>query len=271
MSVRVDRGQIEQVVMNLAINARDAMPRGGRLTIKTSNVVLTEEQCLLDPDAHPGDFVCLSTEDTGVGMNEETLDRVLEPYFTTKEMGKGTGLGLSVVYGIVRKHEGSISISSTPGQGAIFRIYLPSSETRPQPPPKEQWDSEQFRGRGERVLLVEDHAEIRDISVRILTENNYDVSSAANAADAVTLFESEGGAFDLLFSDMILTDATGLDLADRVSGLKPELAVLLTSGYMDDKLQLRLIEEKGYPFLPKPYANQELLRAVRRELGDGED
>lgn len=265
-SVRVDRGQIEQVVMNLAINARDAMPRGGRLTIITSNVVLTEAECRLDPDAQPGNFVCLSTEDTGVGMDEETLDRVLEPYFTTKELGKGTGLGLSVVYGIVKKHEGSISISSTPGRGSLFRVYLPSVESAPRQPSKEQLNLEKPRGKGERILLVEDHSEIREISERILTENNYHVESAANAADAVELFEKEADAFDLLFSDMILADTTGLDLAERLRAINPELYVLLTSGYMDDKLQLRLIEEKGYPFLSKPYANMELLRTIRREL-----
>jgi CheY-like chemotaxis protein len=268
--VRVDHGQIEQVLVNLAVNARDAMPGGGRLTIATRSIVLLKEDDLFADEQRHGRFVLLDVTDTGVGMTPEVRERIFEPFFTTKGPGRGTGLGLSVVYGIVRQHDGMIHVYSEPGHGTNFRIYLPvgdeTATTRdvaqlpagePKGPP---------RGRNERIRLVEDEQGVRDFAISVLRQYGYRPIAAENAAEATRMFEELNGQVDLLFTDVVLPDQTGLDLAAALRARRPDLRLLLTSGYMDEKSRWPIIRERGYPFLQKPYPLHSLLTTVRRVL-----
>ncbi len=261
--VRADPGSIEQVIMNLAGNARDAMPNGGRLTIKTENVLLDEESCKVFLEARPGKFVCLSVEDTGAGMNKKTIQHIFEPFFTTKEAGKGTGLGLSVVYGIVKQHEGWINVSTNSGLGSTFRIYLSASSVEPEDEVKEANPLQKLQGSGERILLVEDEEGVRGFVSEVLRGNGYSVAEAANVQEALDIFDREKGDFHLIFSDVVLPDKSGLHLVDRLLSYKPELRVLLSSGYTDQKSQWSLIQEREIRFLQKPYALADLLQAVK--------
>jgi two-component system cell cycle sensor histidine kinase/response regulator CckA len=262
-TVQGDAGNIEHVVMNLAVNARDAMPKGGRLTIKSENVIVDEEFCKAVPEARPARFTCLAVTDTGIGMEQETLQHIFEPFFTTKETGRGTGLGLSVVYGIVKQHDGWVNVYSEPGQGTTFRVYLPACFGRPEEKTAEAVSLEELQGNGERILLVEDDDEVRTFAAKALVANGHQVFEAANAEEAVTVFEREAGRFDLLFSDVVLPDGNGLELAEEVLARKPELPILLSTGYADEKAHWPLIRERGFPFLQKPYALAVLLQAVQ--------
>ncbi|MFH1314364.1 MAG: PAS domain S-box protein [Candidatus Eisenbacteria bacterium] len=261
-----DRGNLEQVIMNLALNARDAMPDGGEITITTDNVLLTEDQCAVRKDMEPGRYVRMSVSDNGTGMDEATAQRIFEPFFTTKEAGRGTGLGLSVVYGIVKQHGGRIDVSSRPGEGTTFNVYLKSlpAESRPESP--ETITHADYRGSGERILIVEDDDQLRGLAGRMLSEHGYRVIDAANAEDAVDTFVKEGEDLDLVFSDVVLPDMTGLQLVDRLLGIRSDLRVLLSSGYADDKAQRSVISERGFRFLPKPHTLVDLLRAVKVAL-----
>jgi CheY-like chemotaxis protein len=268
-TVQADEGNIEQVIMNLAVNARDAMPRGGRLTIRTSNLTLDDEQAGLIPEARPGQFVHLSITDTGCGMSQEIITRIFEPFFTTKEIGKGTGLGLSVVYGIIKQHEGWINVGSELQQGTTFAIGLPAFLTSPEMKVRESESAREsasvrkFRGKGERILLVEDEDGVRKLIATMLRENGYLVLAAANAREALSIFGQERGNFDLLLSDVILPDQNALDLADQLLLLRPRLPILLISGYPDKESQWAIIQERGFPFLHKPIALVDLLRTLR--------
>ncbi|MGQ9627817.1 MAG: ATP-binding protein, partial [Anaerolineae bacterium] len=259
--VKADLGQIEQVIMNLAVNARDAMPEGGTLAIKTENVTVDEEYCKFVPEARPGEFVRLSIEDTGVGMDKEIRQHLFEPFFTTKE--GGTGLGLAVVYGIVKQHEGWINVYTEPGQGSTFKVYLPAFSLEPEGEPEKRVSLEEFRGRGEKILVVEDDEGVREFATRVLRENGYVVFEAATAEEALDVFEGEKEDFHLVFSDVVLPDKPGLQLIDELLTRKPELRVLLSSGYADRKSQWRIIRERGFRFLQKPYASADLLRVIR--------
>lgn len=261
--VMADEGNIEQVIMNLAVNARDAMPEGGKLTIKTENVTIGEEDCKVIPEAREGKFVCLSVADTGVGMNKEIIGYIFEPFFTTKEAGKGTGLGLSVVYGIVKQHGGWITVFSEPGLGSTFNVYLPAFSVKKEDETKETISLHKLGGSGERILLVEDEERVREFLTEVLSENGYVVFEAATAQEALDIFEKEKRNFHLVFSDVVLPDKTGLQLVDKLFSLKPELKVLLGSGYTDSKSQWDLIYERGLRFIQKPYALFDLLRAIR--------
>ncbi len=270
-TVKADPGQLEQVIMNLTVNARDAMPQGGRLTIKTENVTLDQDYCQLIPEARPGRFVCLSVEDTGAGMDKETIQHIFEPFFTTKGE-EGTGLGLAVVYGIVRQHEGWINVYSEPGRGSTFRVYLPTFSIEPEEDEIEEMISlQELQGRGQRILVVEDEAGVRAFARRALVENGYVVFEAASAEEAVAIFEREEGDFHLVFSDVVLPDAVGLQLVDHLLSLKPALRVLLSSGYADRKSQWPLICERGFPFLQKPYASAALLQTIREAIEPGQE
>ena len=269
-SVQADAASIQQVVMNLAVNARDAMPRGGRLSITTENKRLDEAACKAIPGSRPGEFACLTIEDTGVGMSDETLQHVFEPFFTTKGPGKGTGLGLSVVYGIVNEHGGWINVTTAPGKGSAFRIYVPAFRG---PENDERFMTpslQDFRGDGQRILLVEDEPELRKLAIKSLSRNGYTVLATANAAEAMDLFEKEKGDFSLVFSDVVLPDKDGIQLTDNLRDLKPGLLVLLTSGYLDQKSQWAEIKQRGIPFLRKPYHLTDLLKAVKDTMGEGQ-
>ncbi len=265
--IKADPGQIEQVIMNLAVNARDAMPNGGKLTISSGCASLGGACGAISPDARPGDFITLSVTDTGIGMTPEVLSHVFEPFFTTKEMGKGTGLGLSTVYGIVRQHEGFVTINSETGKGTTFTLYLPAFSFEEAAnaglAPEEQ---ELLRGGGEQILLVEDEEGVRRFASRTLRKYGYTVREAASVKDAMSAFRKMDGKVHLLFTDVVLPDDTGLALTEELLAKQPGLKVVLSSGYVDEKSQWPVIQKKGFPFLPKPYTPSELLRAVRKTL-----
>jgi len=265
--VRGDPGNVEQVIMNLVVNARDAMPHGGKITIRTENVEIDRSYSMIYNYARPGQFICLSVEDTGIGMDKEIIQHIFEPFFTTKGVGKGTGLGLSVVYGIVKQHEGWINVYSEPEQGAAFKVYLPvSSEEAKYETKREVISIQDFQGKGERILLVEDDPGIREFASKVLTKIGYEVLEASNTQEALDISEKESGGLVLVFSDVVLPDKSGLQLAEELLSRKPGLKVLLTSGYTDQKSQWSVIKEKGYCFIQKPYNLSDLLRVVREVL-----
>ena len=262
--VKVDKGQIEQVIVNLVINARDAMPEGGKLIIKAENATLDEEYSSRITESRPGDFVCLSVEDSGIGMDRGIIDQIFEPFFSTKGMGKGTGLGLSMAYGIIKQHEGWINVYSEPGQGSTFKVYIPVISQKPE---KEQDDEkvvslERFQGKGERILLVEDEPGVRKFSAKVLRKYGYVVYDASCAKEAQKIFEQEQGNFHLILSDVVLTDTNGLILVEEFHNQNPDLKVVLCSGYSDPKSQLSNIQEKGFLFLMKPFSVANLLKTL---------
>jgi len=216
--------------------------------------------------ARPGRFISLSVQDTGTGMDQATIDRIFEPFFTTKASGKGTGMGLSVVYGIVKYHEGWVNVESSPNNGSIFGIYLPAVSMRPEEERKSPVSLEAVRGRGERILLVEDEKSVRESTTRVLSRNGYAVFTAANAQEAIDIFQKNGNHFDLIFSDVVLPNGSGPKMVEQLLKLKPGISVLFTSGYSDEKSDWRTIREGGYPLLLKPYLLTDLLRTVRDTL-----
>jgi PAS domain S-box-containing protein len=264
--VRADRGTIEQVIMNLAVNARDAMPKGGTLTLATQNVVVNEAVAGDNPKARPGTFVCFQITDTGVGIDPVVLPHIFEPFFSTKAPGKGTGLGLSVAYGIVLQHEGWIEVASTPGSGSTFTVYLPAAEGAVEIVEEEETRMEQYRGGGERILLVEDEEGLRRFMDRALTKYGYEVVETSNVREALDVYNRESGAFDLVLTDVVLPGESGIEFVERLYRLKRDIRVLLTSGYTDQKSQWPVIQEKGYPFLQKPFTLAGLLRTVHEML-----
>lgn len=266
--IKADPGQIEQVIMNLAVNARDAMSNGGTLSIKTENVLVDADQCRFMPEARPGYFVRLSIEDTGIGMDEEVMQHLFEPFFTTKEVGKGTGLGLAVVYGIVKQHNGWINVYSEPGHGSTFRVYLPACVEEGEILPETLYEfvQEELRGDGARVLLVEDERDVRAAVRRTLDENGYIVFEAADASEAVTIYNKEKGRFDLLFSDVVLPGQNGIQLAEELAARNKRLRVLLSSGYTGERARWSIIQERGFHFLQKPFGSPDLLRAIKETL-----
>ncbi|MFA5858477.1 MAG: response regulator [Elusimicrobiota bacterium] len=265
----VDESRIEQIIMNLSVNARDAMPMGGILAVKTENVTLTEEHAKDIFDAYPGRFIRLSIQDNGAGMSNEVVQRIFEPFFTTKGIGKGTGLGLSVVYGIVKQHNGWINVYSEPSKGTIFKIYLPASSDSEikEISEKKEVKYHGLKGRGERILVVEDEEGIRKIVDRALSSNGYIVFSARTVKEALEVYKTEKGDFNLVLSDVVLPDRTGLELIAQLLLDNPKIQVIFSSGYLDDKSQWEMIQEKEYKFLQKPFELNELLVAVKEVLG----
>ncbi len=267
-TVSADPSQIEQVIMNLAVNARDAMPQGGRMTFRTVNITLQAIDTLGIPESHPGTFVCLSVSDTGTGIPQDMLPRIFEPFFTTKVQGKGTGLGLAVIYGIVKQNGGWINVDSQEGQGSTFKVFLPAHDKgkEQEPPPVAEEDPVALQGLGKSILLVEDEPGVRRLATLLLQDAGYRVMACENALAAHAAFKREGGRFDLLFSDVVLPGQNGLELANDLRALHPGLPVLLCSGYADDRVRWKLIEQECYHFLPKPYPVALLLQTVRDAL-----
>ncbi len=265
-TVEGDAGTIEQVIMNLAVNARDAMPEGGEISITTRNVHIDDEYCKTCTYARPGKFVHISFQDRGMGMDQAVIDRIFDPFFTTKEAGKGTGLGLSVVYGIVKQHKGWINVESSPGSGAIFHVYLPAISMKAEEKVKEPVSLEAFIGKGERILLMEDDKALRETSEKLLSDNGYTIFVAGNVQEAFHLFEREGGQFDLIFCDVVLPDGTGPKLVEELLKLRPGIGVLFTSGYVGEKSAWSAIKKAGFPYLQKPYSLPDLLKAVKNAL-----
>ena len=266
--VRVDPGQVEQVVMNLVVNARDAMPQGGRLTVETADAMLDDAALADSPDARPGAYVMLSVSDTGTGMPPEVRARIFEPYFTTKEVGKGTGLGLSTAYGIVRQSEGHISVSSEMGLGTTFRIYLPRSEAPEQI--ANQIGGETMPDGTEHILLVEDDPSVRRLSKELLTRLGYSVTEAASGRAGLALGTDDTRHFDLALCDVILGDMSGPAVAEALSALRPSIRVLYMSGYTDEAIVRTGVLDEGKPFLQKPFTPMQLAKKVREVLDEPE-
>jgi signal transduction histidine kinase len=262
--VRADRGQIEQVLVNLAVNARDAMPDGGTLAIEPSLAELDEEYARLNPSVTPGRYVALSVSDTGTGMSREVVGRVFEPFFTTKAQGKGTGLGLAIVHGIVTGAGGSVSVYSERGVGTTIRAYFPVASGEPAAPAPGP-PAADVQGRGETILVVEDEPAVLDVAARILEQNRYTVLAAGTGSQALALAAEHR--FDLLLTDMVMPEISGLELARRVKQLRPEVAVLFMSGYSQDVLGPQRVNDEGIALVQKPFSRRTLLDGVRTAVG----
>ena len=263
--VKADHGQLEQVVMNLAVNARDAMPDGGKVVITTSNVVLDDAWTRSHPGSKAGDFVMLSVADTGTGIDSETLAHIFEPFFTTKERGKGTGLGLATVYGVVKQSGGYVWVESALGKGTAFEIYLPRIEELVSVPEPVAPIVEAFRG-AETILLVEDADALRKLTHMLLEQHGYRVLVAANGAAALQLVEQKPERINLLLTDVIMPGLNGRALAGRLELLQPGLKILYMSGYTDDAIMDHGVLESGTHLLHKPFSEENLIRKVREVL-----
>ena len=263
--IKADPGMMDQVLMNLCINARDAMPDGGRLTIGVQKIELDDTAAQRNPEAQPGRFVRLSVSDTGIGMDASTAARVFEPFFTTKAPGKGTGLGLANVYGIIKEHGGWIQLSSAPGKGTTFDVYLPAlSETAGF---RQAADAAAAPGGLETILMAEDDPELHRLAGTWLRKLGYTVLGASNATEALELWAQRGADVRLLLTDMVMPGGTsGLDLALRLRGERPDLGAIITSGYDPEKSRTDQLRESGIDYLPKPYSGADLARAVRARL-----
>jgi signal transduction histidine kinase/ActR/RegA family two-component response regulator len=266
--VKADPGQLEQVIVNLVANARDAMPKGGQITIETANVEADDAVGPRDPAGRPRRSVMLVVRDTGVGMRSEIQADIFEPFFTTKEVGKGTGLGLATVYGIVTQHEGVIRVESAPGRGATFRIYLPRIEAaidtvEPIEPPAVRSIR---RGGSETVLLVEDEEEVRALAAEVLQGQGYTLLEAAHPHEALRLAERWTARIHLLLTDVVMPRMSGRQLADRLAGVRPAMKILYMSGYTDDIIARDGLLDPGTPLLAKPFTPDVLAEKVRAVL-----
>ena len=261
--VRITAGRISQIIFNLAVNARDAMPDGGQLTFRTENIAFNARDAEAIPEIKEGDFVVLSVTDTGVGMTPAVKEHLFEPFFTTKAVNEGTGLGLSVVYGIVKQHGGWIHVYSTVNEGTTIKIYLPAHAARPD---GGESPADTGSGLGEHVLLVEDDMDFRNLFIRVLLSEKYRVSAAGSLAEARELLADGALRPDLLFCDMMLPDGNGLELADELRAGNPSLPVVLCSGYGDARTRWGNLEERGFGFLQKPFTVEQMSRAVRQAL-----
>jgi signal transduction histidine kinase/CheY-like chemotaxis protein len=264
--VRADRGQMEQVIMNLVVNARDAMPRGGQLTLETANLDLDATTVRGRVGMRPGPHVLLAITDSGVGMNEATRARIFEPFFTTKAFGEGTGLGLATVHGIVNQSGGTIWVYSEPGRGTTFKIYLPRVTEAVPDAPGGPVSTETPRG-SETILLVEDQGDVRDFARDVLEAQGYEVLLAGNGAEALEVAHAHGGRIHLLVTDVVMPRMSGRELAERLVKLRPDVSVLYMSGYPDRAVVDHGILGPGVTFLQKPVATDALARKVR-ELMD---
>jgi len=266
--VKADQGQIEQVVMNLAVNARDAMQQGGQLKIETANAEFDEAYVRQHPGAKRGHYIMLSVTDTGVGIDAETQVHIFEPFFTTKELGKGTGLGLSTVYGVVKQSGGYITVDSAPGKGAAFKVYLPRVEEQAKVEAPSSAPGRTLRG-AETVLLVEDEDPLRKLAQTFLETNGYRVLSAPNGEKALEAAAQNPAPIQLLLTDVVMPGMNGRVLAEQLVARQPGIKVLYMSGYTDSFIAGHGVLKPGTHLLHKPFTEEALVRKVREVL-DGE-
>lgn len=262
--VKIDPGQLEQVIMNIVVNARDAMPGGGKITVETSNSELTEQYAATHIDVKPGAYIMLAISDTGTGMSTEIRSHVFEPFFTTKEAGKGTGLGLATAYGIVKQSGGSIAIYSELGKGTTVRIYLPRADTCAGAELPEQ--QAKAAGGTETILLVEDEARVRRLIREILAMRGYSVLETAGGDEALRVATDHSGPIHLVLADVVMPEMSGPDLAKLILAARPEARALFVSGYTDEAIVHHGILPSDAMFLPKPFLPDALLRKIREVL-----
>jgi two-component system cell cycle sensor histidine kinase/response regulator CckA len=277
--VKVDVSQFEQVIVNLAVNARDAMPDGGKLTVKTANVTADESAQLSYKGLPVADYVRIDIADTGTGIPADIVDKIFEPFFSTKEVGKGTGLGLSTVYGIVKQTGGFVYVDSTPGEGTTFRIFLPrhrpeleaqpeapavagAAKDAPPAPPKPRPD---LTGQGT-ILLVEDEDGLRSLNARGLRSRGYSVIEASNGIEAMEALEEKNGAVDLVVSDVVMPEMDGPTLLREMRKRNPNLKIIFVSGYAEEAFDKSLPENEQFAFLPKPFALSALVEKVKETM-----
>jgi two-component system cell cycle sensor histidine kinase/response regulator CckA len=263
--ILVDPGQIEQVIINLAVNARDAMPQGGTLTIETNSIALASGDKRLEADIAPGNYTMITVTDTGCGIENGILARIFEPFFTTKGIGKGTGLGLATVHGIIRQSGGQVTVSSELGVGTVFQIYLPQQSVQKQSASPEVAAARSLRG-SETILLVEDEPVLRNLATRILRAKGYTVLAAEHAAAAISLFEEHHGNIDLLLTDVVMSKMSGLQVAEELTTRQPNLRVLFMSGYTDDAVIRHGVRLSEMAFLQKPFTPEGLTAKIRDVL-----
>jgi CheY-like chemotaxis protein len=263
--VEADPGQLEQVIMNLTVNARDAMSNGGELLIETCNLTVDDSA---KGEVPPGKYVTLTVADTGCGMSPEVQKRIFEPFFTTKEVGRGTGLGLSTVYGIVKQSGGHITVQSVLEKGTAFSLYLPMSERAILEMGTGKIRLEQFKG-NEVILLVEDEEEVRAVIIKVLNQQGYTVLVAVNGSEALMVFERHSGRIDLLLTDLVMPIMGGTELVEKLASRRPDIKILYMSGYTNSDSVRQRILSAGSAFLQKPFTPTELARAVRETLDAG--
>jgi signal transduction histidine kinase len=266
--IKADPGQIEQVIMNLAVNARDAMPTGGKLTVTTANTTLDKNRLKYFPDMGAGDYVMLAIADTGTGMSEEVKAHLFEPFFTTKPPGTGTGLGLATCFGIVKQNTGHINVHSELGSGTTFKIYFPQVQSAIEPL-RVRNQPTGVAGGNETVLLVEDEPVVRELAVATLREKGYTVVEAVNGEEGLRLARQHDGKIDLVLTDVVMPVMGGKEMADALRTSHPDTKVLFTSGYTEDALGHHGVLRPGILFLPKPYLTATLARKVREVLDEG--
>jgi|WetSurMetagenome_2_1015567.scaffolds.fasta_scaffold09085_1 two-component system, cell cycle sensor histidine kinase and response regulator CckA len=266
-AVLVDPGQFEQMLVNLAVNARDAMQDGGKMTIETANIQFDNEYCSAHTEAKPGRHVMLAVSDTGCGMSDEVKAHIFEPFFTTKQKGRGTGLGLATIYGIVKQSGGSIEVYSEPGKGTVFKIYLPVVAEAAQPLDIEKPKDSSIPKGDETILLVEDEKIVRDLAVRMLKLLNYNVLSASNGAEALEVVQNYEDVIDLLITDVVMPGMNGRELAERLQLKRPEIKVLFSSGYTENAIAHHGILDRNLSFIGKPYSSRDLAKKIRELLG----
>jgi two-component system cell cycle sensor histidine kinase/response regulator CckA len=267
LPVKADPGQLEQVIMNLVINARDAMPQGGRLTLESTRVFLDEAYCRLHVDVTPGSYVLLAISDTGMGMDTETQTRIFEPFFTTKDKERGTGLGLATVHGIIRQSEGFIWVYSEPGQGTTFKIYLPEAQEKLPEQGQASAPTASWQGQ-ETVLVVEDEELVRRVARRILQNYGYIILEASTGREALVIGEEYPGPIHLLLTDVMMPEMGGKELVDRWKDQHPETQVIFTSGYTENAIVHNGNLDPDIHFIQKPYRPNALARMVREVLDD---
>jgi CheY-like chemotaxis protein len=263
-TIKADPVQIEQVLMNLVANARDAMLQGGKITITTANVELDETNARQHPLAKPGPYVMLAVTDTGVGIDKETQPHIFEPFFSTKETGKGTGLGLATVFGIVKQSGGTISLHSEPGHGTTFKVYFPRHDESPVVSQEEK--EMPVRLGSETLLLVDDAGPLRELTRRLLEDSGYTVLASGSPLEAIRIADQHKGALPLLITDVVMPGLSGPALAERVTAARPETRVLYTSGYTDDAIYPHGKLGPNCAFLEKPFTRDDLMRKVRELL-----